>query len=117
VGTQAFARHSLHGRVDGWRQCHAEARCNGGAGSARLVRDFQLAIGRWPGAFWAGGIIYSFVLRALPLHAAQALAAFQYVAVVLAASVLLRERIAPTSWLGIVCIVVGILLVSSALRT
>jgi drug/metabolite transporter (DMT)-like permease len=57
------------------------------------------------------------VLRALPLHAAQALAAFQYVAVALAASVLLRERIAPTSWLGIACIVVGILLVSSALRT
>jgi drug/metabolite transporter (DMT)-like permease len=67
--------------------------------------------------FGAGGIIYSFVLRALPLHAAQALAAFQYVAVALAASVLLRERIAPTSWLGIACIIVGILLISSALRT
>jgi drug/metabolite transporter (DMT)-like permease len=67
--------------------------------------------------FGAGGIIYSFVLRALPLHVAQAFAAFQYVAVVLAASVLLRERIAPTSWLGIACIVIGILLVSSALRS
>jgi drug/metabolite transporter (DMT)-like permease len=66
--------------------------------------------------FGAGGIIYSFVLRALPLHVAQAFAAFQYVAVALAASVLLRERIAPTSWLGIVCIVVGILLVSWAVR-
>jgi len=57
------------------------------------------------------------VLRALPLHAAQALAALQYVAVALAASVLLRERIVPTSWLGIACIVVGILLVSLAMRT
>jgi drug/metabolite transporter (DMT)-like permease len=31
--------------------------------------------------------------------------------------VLLRERIAPTSWLGIACIVIGILLVSSAVRS
>ncbi len=67
--------------------------------------------------FGIGGIIYAFVLRALPLHVAQAFAAVQYVAVVLAASLLLRERIAPSSWLGIAFIVVGIVLVSSAMRS
>ena len=67
--------------------------------------------------FGIGGIIYAFVLRTLPLHVAQAFAAFQYVAVVMAASLLLRERIALTSWLGIACIVVGIVLVSTELRT
>ena len=67
--------------------------------------------------FGIGGIIYAFVLRALPLHVAQALAAVQYVAVVLAASLLLSERIAPTSWLGIALIVVGIVLVSTAMRS
>lgn len=67
--------------------------------------------------FGIGGLIYAFVLRALPLHVAQAFAAFQYVAVVMAASLLLRERIAPISWLGIACIAVGIVLVGSALRT
>jgi undecaprenyl phosphate-alpha-L-ara4N flippase subunit ArnE len=53
----------------------------------------------------------------LPLHVAQAFAAVQYVAVVLAASLLLRERIAATSWLGIAFIVVGIVLVSTAMRS
>jgi uncharacterized membrane protein len=57
------------------------------------------------------------VLRALPLHIAQAFAAVQYVAVVMSASLLLSERIALTSWLGIACIVVGILLISTAMRT
>jgi drug/metabolite transporter (DMT)-like permease len=67
--------------------------------------------------FGIGGVIYAFVLRALPLHVAQAFAAVQYVAVVLAASLLLSERIAPTSWLGIAFIVVGIVLVSTAMRS
>jgi undecaprenyl phosphate-alpha-L-ara4N flippase subunit ArnE len=52
----------------------------------------------------------------MPLHAAQAFAAVQYVAVVLAASLLLRERIAPTSWLGIAFIAAGIVLVGAAMR-
>jgi drug/metabolite transporter (DMT)-like permease len=67
--------------------------------------------------FGIGGVIYAFVLRALPLHVAQAFAAVQYVAVVLAASLLLSERIAPTSWLGIAFIVVGIVLVSTAMHS
>jgi drug/metabolite transporter (DMT)-like permease len=67
--------------------------------------------------FGIGGVIYAFVLRALPLHVAQAFAAVQYVVVVLAASLLLSERIAPTSWLGIAFIVVGIVLVSTAMHS
>jgi drug/metabolite transporter (DMT)-like permease len=67
--------------------------------------------------FGIGGIIYAFVLRASPLHVAQAFAAVQYVAVVMAASLLLSERIAPTSWFGIALIVVGIVLVSTAMRS
>ncbi len=54
--------------------------------------------------FGIGGVIYAFVLRALPLHVAQAFAAVQYV-------------VAPSSWLGIAFIVVGIVLVSSAMRS
>jgi hypothetical protein len=42
--------------------------------------------------FGATGIIYAFVLRAVPLHVARASTAFQYVAVVMATSFLLQER-------------------------
>jgi multidrug transporter EmrE-like cation transporter len=66
--------------------------------------------------FGAAGLIYAFVLRVLPLHVAQAFTAFQYVAVVMAASFLLREPISLISWIGITCIVVGILLVGTAIR-
>jgi drug/metabolite transporter (DMT)-like permease len=67
--------------------------------------------------FALGGLIYAVVLRALPLHVAQAFAAAQYVAVVIAASLLLRERIAGASWLGIGLIVVGIVLVGATSRS
>jgi drug/metabolite transporter (DMT)-like permease len=67
--------------------------------------------------FGVGGIIYAFVLRALPLYVAQAFMAVQYVGVVMAASLLLRETISPTCWLGIACIALGILLVGVAVRS
>jgi undecaprenyl phosphate-alpha-L-ara4N flippase subunit ArnE len=67
--------------------------------------------------FAIGGLIYALVLRALPLHVAQAFAAAQYIAVVMAASLLLRERIACTTWFGIGFIVVGIVLVGATLRS
>lgn len=66
--------------------------------------------------FGSGGLIYAFVLRALPLYVAQVFASAQYVAVILAAGILLREAISPLSWLGIACIALGILLVCTAAR-
>lgn len=66
--------------------------------------------------FGLAGIIYAFVLRFLPLYVAQAFASVQYVAVVLAASFILREAISPTCWLGIACIAVGIAVVGMAVR-
>ncbi|HEY1261663.1 MAG TPA: EamA family transporter [Stellaceae bacterium] len=66
--------------------------------------------------FGFGGLIYAFVLRALPLYVAQVLASLQYVAVILAAGLLLREAISPVSWLGIACVAIGILLVGTAAR-
>lgn len=64
--------------------------------------------------FGFGGLIYAFVVRALPLYVAQVFASAQYVAVFLAAGLLQHEAISPVSWLGVLCIAIGILLVCTA---
>jgi drug/metabolite transporter (DMT)-like permease len=67
--------------------------------------------------FGIGGLVYSVVLRSVPLNIAQAFTSSQYVGVVLAASFILREPISPTRWIGLGCICFGILLVSASART
>jgi DME family drug/metabolite transporter len=79
------------------------------------VLSWQSAIGL--ALFGVGGVIYAFVLRSVPLYVTQAFAAAQYIVVMMAASLLLREGISLISWLGIGCIAVGILLVNMAIHT
>lgn len=67
--------------------------------------------------FGLSGLVYAVVLRAVPLNVAQAFTSAQFVGVVLAASLILREPIAPTRWVGIGCICIGILLVGAGART
>jgi multidrug transporter EmrE-like cation transporter len=61
--------------------------------------------------FGVSGLIYSWVLRSLPLNVAQSFAAAQFVAVIAASALVLAEPITPARWLGILLIALGILLV------
>ena len=61
--------------------------------------------------FAAAVIIYSIVLQWMPLNVAQAFAASQFVAVIVASAWFLGEPISGARWLGIVLIVAGILAV------
>ena len=61
--------------------------------------------------FAAAVIIYSIVLQWMPLNVAQSFAAFQFVAVIVAAAWFLGEPISGARWLGIVLIVAGIIAV------
>lgn len=56
-------------------------------------------------------LIYTWILRSIPLNIAQAFAAFQFVGVVVASAVLLSEAIPPLRWVGLALISAGILLV------
>jgi drug/metabolite transporter (DMT)-like permease len=61
--------------------------------------------------FGCSGIIYALLLRRVPLNIGQAFTAAQFVGVVLAAGLVLREPISVARWVGIACICFGILLV------
>jgi drug/metabolite transporter (DMT)-like permease len=63
--------------------------------------------------FGCGGIVYSFLLRQVPLNIAQVVTSAQFVGVVVAASLVLGEPISPARWLGIACIGFGIVLVGA----
>jgi hypothetical protein len=93
VGTQTLAWHYLPDCVDGWRQCYAEAWRDGCTVAARVLGIFSWQSVAGLALFGTAGLIYAFVLRAVPLHVGQAFTAFQYVAVVVAASFLLWEPI------------------------
>ena len=64
-------------------------------------------------AFGCAGVIYAVVLRWLPLNVAQSVASLQFVAVILASAFILGEQVPFVRWVGIACIAVGILLVST----
>src|SRR2546423_728754 len=61
--------------------------------------------------FGCSGLLYAFLLRAVPLNLAQVFTASQFVGVIIAAAVILGEPISPARWLGIGCICFGIALV------
>src|SRR5215469_7837168 len=46
-------------------------------------------------------LIYTWILRSVPLNIAQAFAAFQFVGVILASAILLSEAIPPLRWVGL----------------
>lgn len=58
--------------------------------------------------FAGAGLIYSWLLKSLPLSIAQSFAAAQFVAVILASAVVLSESITAAQWLGILLIATGI---------
>jgi drug/metabolite transporter (DMT)-like permease len=61
--------------------------------------------------FALAGLMYSWVLRFMPLNVAQSFASVQFVAVILASSLLLAEPISSGRWIGIALIATGIALV------
>lgn len=63
------------------------------------------------GVFLVAGLLYSLVLRWVPLNVAQSFAALQFVVVILAAAMILAEPIPPIRWVGIVFILTGIAIV------
>lgn len=65
-------------------------------------------------AFAGGALIYIVVLQWLPLNVAQSYASAQFVAVVLAAAIVLAEPIGALQWLGVAMIAGGIFLVGHA---
>lgn len=63
------------------------------------------------GCFGASLLFYAWVLRRIPLFAAQSIAVLQFVGVILGAALLFSEPIALRQWLGIGVILLGLLLV------
>ena len=61
--------------------------------------------------FGLAAVLYVFVLRSLPLNVAQAFAAAQFVAVILASAFVLSEPIGTAQWVGIFLIAAGIAIV------
>ncbi len=65
-------------------------------------------------AFGTSALFYILVLKWLPLHVAQSFAAMQFIAVILASSLVLQEPITPLRWIGIVIIFIGILVIGQS---
>jgi len=62
-------------------------------------------------SFGLAGLVYMLILRVLPLNVAVSITAAQFIAVVLAAWLILGEPITPYRWVGIVLIFFGVLIV------
>ena len=71
--------------------------------------NWQILLGL--ASFGAAGLLYAVVLRWLPLNVAQSFAAAQFVAVIVAAAILLSEPISLGQWVGIGLIATGIFVV------
>ena len=65
-------------------------------------------------ALGLAAFVYLWLLRWLPLYLVQSFGAAQFVAVVLVSALVLKERIQPGQWLGIVFIAAGIAIVAFA---
>lgn len=57
-------------------------------------------------------VLYVAVLHRVPLILAQSILSLQFVAIVLAAAMVLGERVAPVQWSGIAAIALGLFLLS-----
>lgn len=64
--------------------------------------------------FGCAGLVYAWLLKSLPLNIAQSFAAAQFIAVILAASLVLSESISLAQWIGIFLIAAGIAIVGWA---
>jgi drug/metabolite transporter (DMT)-like permease len=84
-----------------------------GASSQGEAADFLSRATSWQvlfgiGCFAAAAILYVLILGWLPLNVAQSFAAAQFIAVIVAARLILGEPIADLQWLGIALISLGI---------
>jgi len=66
--------------------------------------------------FALAALIYSWILRWMPLNVAQSFTAIQFVAVILASSLVLGEPVSVGRWVGIALIGIGIALVGFDLQ-
>lgn len=57
-------------------------------------------------------LLYTWLLRWLPLYLVQSFGAAQFIAVILVSALVLKERILPGQWIGIALIAGGILVVA-----
>ncbi|MEI7605776.1 MAG: hypothetical protein WCJ64_00185 [Rhodospirillaceae bacterium] len=62
-------------------------------------------------AFGSAAIVYTWLLRVVPLHVAQVFLTMQFVGSTLASAAVLGEQIPPLRWTGILIIAFGILIV------
>ena len=67
-------------------------------------------------SFGCSLLIYTWVLRLIPLNLALSFASAQFIGAMLAAAVVLSEPISPLRWKGIATIAFGILLVGLSVR-
>jgi drug/metabolite transporter (DMT)-like permease len=63
--------------------------------------------------FGCAALLYASVLRSVPLNVAQSFASAQFIAVIVASSLVLAEPIPLSRWLGIGLIAAGILVVAA----
>lgn len=63
-------------------------------------------------AFGCAAVLYTLILKVLPLNVAQSFAAVQFVAVICAATLILGEPIGIGRWMGIALIAAGIFVVA-----
>jgi drug/metabolite transporter (DMT)-like permease len=80
----------------------------GGAWWAQLL-NWRIVAGL--GSFGVAGLLYTVVLRWLPLNVAQSFTAAQFVVTILASAWVLSEPITAARWIGIALIAAGIAIV------
>jgi drug/metabolite transporter (DMT)-like permease len=80
--------------------------------SVMLLRLISWRTGLGLGTFAGAAALYSLVLRILPLNVAQSLAAAQFIAVILASTIVLGEVVSVQRWLGVAMISGGIVIVA-----
>ena len=81
------------------------------AGGAWWAQFLNWRIVAGLGSFGMAGLLYTVVLRWLPLNVAQSFTAAQFVVTILASAVVLSEPITAARWIGIALIAAGIAIV------
>ena len=89
------------------------------AQSRGIGGSWPLSIFNWrtcaAAAFFAMAFLfYALLLKRLPLSLAQAILSMQYVLVILAANVFLREPIGGVRWIGIAIVALGLIIIGAS---
>jgi undecaprenyl phosphate-alpha-L-ara4N flippase subunit ArnE len=81
----------------------------GNAGEWWKILNLRISLGL--AFFGCALLIYVLILHRLPLNVAQSFASAQFIAVILAAALVLGEPVQPMQWIGISFITLGIALI------